>query len=326
LHSPPCKSRGVSEQADPDAPPRPDRCANARCGVAPMNDPVAAARYDVDVEDVEYLRHGAVPLLARLYRPRGSGPFPIVVDVHGGAWCKKDRTSDAGTDLPLAASGVIVVALDFRMPPAARYPAPVADIHYAVRWCKAHAARWAGCADRVGILGVSSGGHQAMLVAMRPDDARYRALPLAGGEDLDACVQCVILCWPVIDPLGRYRYAKRNLHGALARQAEEWVRCHDAYWGGGEAEMDEGNPTAALERGERVRTPPAIYIQGTADLAHPAEHRERFIARYREAGGEVECHLYDGVGEAFITHDAATPAARAAIGRIADFVARRLKS
>ena len=74
-------------------------------------------RYEITVEDVEYMRHGDRPLLARIYKPRGTGPFPLVVDLHGGAWCNKDRTTDAGTDEPLAKSGVVVVALDFRMPP-----------------------------------------------------------------------------------------------------------------------------------------------------------------------------------------------------------------
>lgn len=53
---------------------------------------MAAARYDIEVEDIEYLRHGERPLLARVYRPRGKGPFPLIVDVHGGAWCRKNRT------------------------------------------------------------------------------------------------------------------------------------------------------------------------------------------------------------------------------------------
>ena len=47
--------------------------------------------YDIDVQDVEYLRHGETPLLARLFRPRDSGPFPIVVELHGGAWVRGDR-------------------------------------------------------------------------------------------------------------------------------------------------------------------------------------------------------------------------------------------
>ena len=45
-------------------------------------------RYDIKVEDVEYIRHGGTPLLARLYRPQGTGPFPIMVELHGGAWCR----------------------------------------------------------------------------------------------------------------------------------------------------------------------------------------------------------------------------------------------
>ena len=134
--------------------------------------------YDIDVEDIEYLRHGDKPLLARVYKPRGTGPFPLIIDIHGGAWCKKDRTSDAGTDEPLARSGVVVVALDFRMGLEGRYPASIADINYAIRWSKARAAEFGGRPDRVGILGVSSGGHQAMLAAMRPDDPRYTVLPL----------------------------------------------------------------------------------------------------------------------------------------------------
>ena len=50
-----------------------------------------ATTYEVDIEDVEYLRHGDTPLLARLFRPKGSGPFPIMVELHGGAWVRGDR-------------------------------------------------------------------------------------------------------------------------------------------------------------------------------------------------------------------------------------------
>jgi len=283
--------------------------------------------YAIDVTDIEYLRHGDKPLLARLYKPRGTGPFPIIVDLHGGAWCKKDRMSDAGTDEPLAKSGVIVVALDFRMPPDAGYPASLADVNYAIRWCKAHAAEWNGRADRVGVLGVSSGGHQAMLAAMRPADMRYAALPLAGKSAVDAKVHCAVMCWPVIDPLGRYQYAKAAQKGndeKLKKSADEWVICHDKYWGS-EAAMTEGNPTLALERGEKTDLPPVLYLQGTADIAHPKPNRDQFIASYREAGGRVDLHLFEGVGEAFITNDPTSQAARDAIDRIVEFVHREMQ-
>lgn len=281
-------------------------------------------RYEIDVEDVEYIRHGGKPLLARIYKPRGPGPFPLIIDLHGGAWCNKDRTSDAGTDEPLAKSGVVVVSLDFRMPPDAGYPASLADVNYAIRWCKARAGELNTRPDRVGILGVSSGGHQAMLTALRPNDPRYAALPLPG-KAVDATVRCAVLCWPVIDPLGRYQYAKSNQSGALKKQADNWVHCHDQYWQSGEAAMTEGNPTLALERGEKVQMPPVLYLQGTADVAHPVRNRERFIANYRKAGGRVELHLFEGMGEAFITNDPTSPAARSAIDKIIEFVHREMR-
>lgn len=285
------------------------------------------ARHEIDVKDVEYLRHGDQPLLARIYQPRGTGPFPLIIDLHGGAWCDKDRTTDAGTCEPLAKSGVVVVALDFRMPPDAGYPASLVDINYAIRWCKARAAELGTRPDRVGILGVSSGGHQAMLTAMRPADTRYAALPIAANTTVDATVRCVVLCWPVIDPLGRYEYAKEKVTGGdakLAKQAGDWIATADKYWGS-TAAMAEGNPVRALERGERTPLPPVLYLQGTDDIAHPAPHRERFIAEYRKAGGRVEPHLFKGMGQAFITNDPHSPQAVEAIDRIIEFVHREIR-
>ena len=136
--------------------------------------------YDIDVADVEYLRHGDKPLLARLFKPRGSGPFPIMVELHGGAWVRGDRLSGNAGNEALAKNGVIVAALDFRVPPVAPYPASLADIHYGIRWCKTQAAAWNGRPDWIGAMGTSSGAHQAMLLGMRPHDSRYAALPLPG--------------------------------------------------------------------------------------------------------------------------------------------------
>src|SRR5215510_3483526 len=170
----------------------------------------ARKTYDIDVADVEYLRHEGEPLLARLFKPRGNGPFPLIIELHGGAWNLGDRLMDVAINEPLAKSGVVVVALDFRMPPVASYPASLADINYAIRWLKTQATALGSRPDWVGVLGSSSGAHQAMLAGMRPGDPRYAALPLpAGSPAADARVCSVVLCWPVIDPLARYHYAKR---------------------------------------------------------------------------------------------------------------------
>ncbi len=283
-----------------------------------------AATHDIVVEDVEYLRHGASPLLARIFRPRGAASLPMVVDLHGGAWCRGDRLSDTAINEALARSGVVVAALDFRMPPVAAYPASLVDIHYGIRWLKTRAASLGGRADLLGVLGVSSGAHQGMLLAMRPDDPRYAALPLAG--EADARVGCVVLCWPVIDPLARYRYAK-----ALKAKGQPYpevvdrvLPCHDDYWRTEEA-MAEGNPVLALERGESVELPPALYLQGTRDVAHPRPDLDRFVTQYRKAGGRVELQLFDGEVEGFINKNPESPAATKALDAIVAFVHASLR-
>src|SRR5262245_1886035 len=89
-----------------------------------------------DVEDVEYLRHGDKPLLARVFKPRGEGPFPAMVECHGGAWCQSDRFTEKLRHEAMASQGIVSIALDFRSGDADPYPASVQDINYAVRWAK----------------------------------------------------------------------------------------------------------------------------------------------------------------------------------------------
>jgi acetyl esterase/lipase len=250
---------------------------------------------EFDVDDIEYLRHGDKPLLARVLRPRGQGPFPALVECHGGAWCMSDRKTEHLRHEYMAAHGIVSVALDFRSGSEHPYPASVQDINYAVRWAKANARELKTRPELIGISGQSSGGHLAMLVAMRPRDPRYTAIALpAGAGAEDASVRCVVMSWPVINPLSRYRHAQR----AVAR-GEEWAKSivprHDSYWGS-EANMAEGNPMLVLERGEKVQLPPAMWFQPRNDNVHdykdpesdfPGNEPQRFVANYRKAGGDI---------------------------------------
>jgi acetyl esterase/lipase len=281
---------------------------------------------EITIEDVEYSRHGGTPLLARLYRPQGPGPFPIMVELHGGAWCRGDRLADKVIHEPLARSGVVVASLDWRQPPVAPYPASFQDIHYAIRWLKARATELGSRPDLVGSMGNSSGGHQAMLLAMRAFDPRYGALPQPAGSASDATVRCVIMCSPVIDPLGRYHYAKdlKAKGQPYPALVDEVLPLHDAYWQT-EAAMAEGSPALALEQGEKVRLPPVLYLQGTEDVAHPRPHLDRFVAAYRKAGGQVDLELFDGEGQGFIMRKAGSPASNRAIELIVEFTHKQLR-
>jgi acetyl esterase/lipase len=285
----------------------------------------APRRYEIDVEDREYLRHGDTSLLARIFKPRGDGPFPLVIELHGGAWCRDDRLSDSMINEPVARSGVVVASLDFRMPPVASYPACLEDINYAIRWFKTQATALGSRPDLVGLMGTSSGAHLAMLAAMRPRDPRYTAVPLAGSAGVDATVRGVVLCWPVIDPLGRYHYAKalKAAGPPYPDVIDRVLPCHDQFWITEEA-MAEGSPVRALERGEAVELRPALYLQGTRDVAHPRPDLDRFVAAYRKAGGELELEMYDGEAEGFVKKNPSSPASQQAIGRIIEFAHKRI--
>ena len=253
---------------------------------------------DITITDIEYLRHGDAPLMMRLFRPAAAGPHPVVLDLHGGAWNNSDLTSCQARGEYLAAAGIAAAAIDFRHA-ADGYPTSLIDINFAVRWLKANAAQYDLDPARIGITGQSSGGHLAMLTAMRPNDARYGVLPLAG----DATVRCVGMTWPVINPISRYNHAKRG-----RANGDAWVgnipERHDTYWGT-QAAMTEGNPMLALERGETLETPPALWMQGRPDIVHDyrdpdspldLNEPERFAANYRKAGGDIEIVYIDNEG------------------------------
>ncbi len=253
-------------------------------------------------QDMEYLRHGDKALTLRLYRPAGDGPFPTVVDLHGGAWCKNDLTACGPRDEVLAEAGIAAATLDFRHA-GDGYPTSLIDINYAIRWLKSNAGEFRLDPDRFGISGQSSGGHLAMLAAMRPNDSRYASIALdAGAPEVDASVCCVGMSWPVINPLSRYRNVLRLRASA---NPPDWIgdipECHDLYWVTDDNMID-GNPVSALESGEAVETPPAIWVQGRPDEVHDyldpdselgVNEPERFAQRYREAGGEIEVLYID---------------------------------
>jgi len=260
-------------------------------------------------QDIEYSRPGGVPLMARLYRPEGPGPFPAVLEVHGGAWTSGDRLNNVSIAEDLAANGIVVLSIDFRMPPVGRYPDTLADVNLGIRFMKAHAAEWGSRADLVGGLGTSSGGHMMLLAMMRPHDPRYAAL---AGPAQDASLRFGIVCWPVADPLTRYRVMKDRGNDRL-------VAAHHQFWPS-EADMEEGSPQHILDRGEKVVTPPALIMQGTVDNNLTDDMASRLAASYRKAGGSIDLHIFPNQPHAFIPNAPTAPDSVRALGLIRDFV------
>ena len=158
--------------------------------------------------------------------------------------------------------------------------------------------------DLVGLSGQSSGGHLAMLVAMRPHDPRYAAIPLpAGSPAHDASVRCVVMSWPVINPLSRYRHAKRARGGRQSagmaevdHRAPGFLLAVGSQHGGGQpdararARREGADAAGDLVPGPR-RHPARLQGRGVRRFA--GNEPQRFVANYRKAGGEIALEYFD---------------------------------
>ena len=275
-----------------------------------------SAQYGIKFWDVEYRHDPVRTLMARIYQPEGEGPFPALLDVHGGAWNDQDRTANVPVDERLAASGILVVAIDVRLASEAPYPGSVEDVNFGIRWLKSKAREWNGDPGTVGALGSSSGGHVIELCAMNPHDSRYTVHPLQDAPGLDATLAYVIARSPISDPLARYEQAKKMQRETLIKNSEIYF---DAW-----ENIFQANPQRILERGESVTLPPMFILQGALDDNVLPAVQERFAATYKEAGGDIDLEVFEGADHRWIIHP--SPQTDRAIEMIKAFIARQLRA
>ena len=261
-------------------------------------------------EDLCFRKLGDAELLGRLYRPDGDAPVPYVIDAHGGAWSSGDRLNNSNIHEVLAANGIGIFALDFRLAGEAKFPAPVEDVNFGVRWFKTNASKLGVEPGPIGGLGSSSGGQQMGMIAFRPNDPLYAVSDPALGED--ASLDFFVGCWPILDPLARYRMAQ-------AAGKQRLVEATETYFGD-EAAMRTGNPYLIVEGGKATHLPPMVVVQGTADDNVEHERADIFADAYRAAGGTIDVHKYDGQPHNFIKANPDDDAADAATAVIQAFV------
>jgi acetyl esterase/lipase len=273
--------------------------------------------------DVDYLHVDGKSFHATIYQPEGPGPFPAILDVHGGAWVREDvrRDEHALMNRALAAMGILVVAIDFRQGALHHYPDSVADVNFAMRWLRANAATFNGSPGSVGAFGSSSGGHLVLLNGMRPSDPRYATLPLAGASSESARPDYVIVVYPISDPLARRAYAQEVGNNAP-------VKSTDIYFSP-PGSLQEGNPQLILDRRESLKLPPVLLLQGSADAGGVVKDQnvspaiqERFATSYRAAGGRIQLELVPGAPHNFV--NAAGADLERALGLMKTFIGQQL--
>jgi acetyl esterase/lipase len=132
------------------------------------------------IEAIEYANVDGRPLLLDLRIPDGTGPFPLIVYLHAGAWITGDRTG--GPAIRQASRGYAVASIEYRLAPQYVWPAQLEDCKAAVRWLRAHAAQYHLDPDRVGVFGTSAGGHLAAMLGTTADRPEFEGYYLGNPE------------------------------------------------------------------------------------------------------------------------------------------------
>jgi acetyl esterase/lipase len=254
--------------------------------------------------------------MARVYQPQGDGPFPVLLDLHGGAWNNQDRGANATMDESLARSGILVVAIDLTRAPEAPYPASVQDANYGVRWLKHRAREWNGAPETIGALGSSSGGHEIELCAMRPHDPYYSVHTLGEAPELDAMLNYVATRSPVSDPYARFLNAEQLGREEMVQNTKNYFNPWDT--------IHEGNPQEILDRGEKVTLPPLLIMQGELDDNVRLAVQEKFVTSYRKAGGDCQFEIFAGCEHLWVREPG--PQTDRAHEMVKHFIARELKA
>jgi acetyl esterase len=247
-----------------------------RAGFALMTQIVGPPEHPVPTED-RTVPGPAGEIPVRIYRPEADGLLPVVVYFHGGGWVIGDIASH-DTSCHRMAAGVpaVVVSVDYRLAPEARYPAAVDDCEAATAWVSAHAADLGADPARLAVAGDSAGGNLAAVIARRARDK--------GGPP----IAFQLLIYPATDMTGSLPSRVENGTGYLLdTDAMTWFE------GNYIDEADRKDPDASpLFVDDLSGLPPALVI--TAEFDPLRDEGEAYAERLRQAGVPAVTSRYDG--------------------------------
>ena len=249
---------------------------------------------------------GDVPV--RIYTPEGDGPFPILVWYHGGGWVVGDLESADGTTRNLCVgSRNIVVSVDYRLSPEAKYPEPLDDCYAATLWASEHAEELGGVRGVVSVGGDSAGGNLAAAVSMR------------AAESGEVRISHQLLVYPVTDVnFDNGSYTDNGTSYGLERQGMIWF--WDQYLANpSQADDPQCAPMRLPADFEGMESlPQALVI--TAEYDPLRDEGEAYGRLLNEYGVPAATNRYDGMIHGFFSMAGLMDTAREAMDDACEFL------
>jgi acetyl esterase/lipase len=298
-------------------------CAPApAAAAAPKAEAPAPKEHEVKVtRDILYYKVAGDPDPYRhkldVYSPRGKGPFPVLIFLHGGTWMYMSKDDVLGllgygtVAQCLARRGLVVVVPNYRLSPKVKHPAHVKDAARAFDWTYKNIGKYGGDPGRIFIGGHSAGGHLAALLAT--DDAYLKQVGRSG-KDIRG----------VIGVSGVYRVDNLKLDlstSALsgAVRAKVTVRPLALVFGDDPKKAWQASPLAHVRPG----LPPFLLLNGGLDYPPLLRMTREFTAALKKNGCSVEVKKLPWRTHETLMFDIPNLTAdRVTVDRIVDFIAR----
>lgn len=267
--------------------------------VKPMPEPVGEITHHMIPTPEE-------PLLARIYTPTGSRPFPVIVYFHGGGWVIGNLDIYESSCRALCqACQAIVISVAYRLAPENKYPAAVHDAYHATQWVIKHAEDFSGISSQVFVAGESAGGNLAAVTCLKIRDEKG-LMPL--GQ---------ILIYPVTDGHMNTPSMLEFTHTVpLYYKMMAWFWRHYL-----QHELQKAEKYASpLLADDLSGLPPAIVI--TAEYDPLRDEGENYAAKLAQAGVSVQSQRYEGMVHEFFGLAGNVTKAKEAVDEVADWVKR----
>ncbi len=234
------------------------------------------------IEDVD-IKLRSVDLKGRVYRPKGDGPFPVILYIHGGGWVVADLdTYDATPRALCGQTGALVISAHYRQAPEHKFPTAHNDVYGAYQWTLENAGRWSGNARKVAVVGESAGGNMAASVCI---------MAQADGKQMPVHQ---VLVYPVADTsMDTPSYIENKNAKPLNAAMMKWFFDQTLA-----IPADVTDTKVALLKAKSLRgLPPATIITAQID---PLRSEGEALAKKMEADGvKVAYRNYDGVTHEF---------------------------
>jgi acetyl esterase/lipase len=170
--------------------------------------PVPFQMYGATLTDVTYCTPNDQAQKMDIYLPAAGGPWPVLAYVHGGAWMRGDKSEAAGLAAGMTPQGYLVVSINYRLYPLAKFPDMIEDVKCAIRFLRANASEYNLDPSRVGAIGASSGGH---LVALLGTSDKSAGWDVGEYSDQSSRVRAVVAMAPPTDLRRKFPNADMEL-------------------------------------------------------------------------------------------------------------------